>query len=257
MSLNVLLVDDEPLALERLRVAFAEIDDVSVVGSAQDGAEAAEMIAALKPNLVILDVQMPGQTGMAVARALDGDARPEVIFVTAFDHYATEAFDVEATDYLLKPVKFDRLRVAVERARRRWTQRAAGDKAAELEAAEHRADAKPAATSGYDQELWVPTRKGMVRLPVERIDWIEAARDYVLLHTCTRSHILRISMTALEKRLDPATMIRVHRSAFVRKAAVAGVQKPGKGLLALTLADETVVQVGPNYVHAVADALGI
>lgn len=259
MSLNVLLVDDEPLALERLRVAFADIDDVAVVGSAQDGQEAAEMIAALKPNLVILDVQMPGQTGMAVARALDGDARPEVIFVTAFDHYATEAFDVEATDYLLKPVKFDRLRVAVERARRRWSQRAAGDRAAELESevVALRAEAEPLETSAFDQELWIPTRKGMVRLPVERIDWIEAARDYVLLHTSTRSHILRISMTALEKRLDPAAMLRVHRSAFVRKASIAAVQKPGKGLLALTLADETVVQVGPNYVHAIAEALGI
>lgn len=260
MTLQVLIVDDEPLALERLRVAFAEIPHTQIVGAASDGEAAADAIAELQPDVVILDVQMPGQSGMAVARALDGAQRPEVIFVTAFDHYAAQAFDVEAADYLLKPVKFDRLKVAVERARRRIGLRAAEGEIANLqcEVETLRGEADPATAQGpYDEALWAPTRKGMVRVPVGDIDWIEAARDYVLLHTATRSHIVRVRMSQLEQRLDPEIMLRVHRSAFVRRSAVVGVERPGKGQLALRLSDGAAVQVGPNYSTAVVQALGL
>ena len=258
MSLRVLLVDDEPLALERLRVAFREIPDVEVVGAASDGEEAARQIADLRPDLVILDVQMPRKTGMAVAAELKGERKPEVVFVTAFEHYAPDAFDVEAADYLLKPVRFDRLRQAVERARRRRGLREAADRAAELETVVHalRTSARPGpADTRYENEIWTPGRHGLVRVPVDQIDWIEAARDYVLLHTATRSHILRITMSALQEKLDPGKMLRVHRSAFVRPGAVQEVQRPGKGLLTLVLRDGASVQVGPNYVQAVARAL--
>lgn len=260
MTLQVLIVDDEPLALERLRVAFADIPETNIAGAASDGEAAAEAIRQLDPDLVILDVQMPGQSGMAVARALDGARRPEVIFVTAFDHYAAQAFDVEAADYLLKPVKFDRLRVAVERARRRISLRNADGEIAELqselEGLRRETDAA-GAEKRYDEMIWAPTRKGRVRVPIAAIDWIEAAKDYVLLHTPTRSHIVRVRMSQLEKRLDPEIMLRVHRSAFVRKAAVASVERPGKGQLALRLCDGAVVQVGPNYTAEVTQALGL
>ena len=256
--MRVLLVDDEPLALERLRVAFREIPGADVVGSAQDGAEAAGMIAALAPDLVILDVQMPQKTGMAVAAELEGEHRPEVVFVTAFQHYAPDAFGVEAADYLLKPVRFDRLRQAVERARRRRSLRDAAGRAAELETVVDalRTASRPAPPdSPYESEIWTPGRHGLVRVPVDHIDWIEAARDYVLLHTATRSHILRITMSALERKLDPAQMLRVHRSAFVRPDAVVEVQRPGKGLMTLVLKDGALVQVGPSYVQAAARSL--
>lgn len=118
--MRVLLVDDEPLALDRLKVGFDAIEDVEVAGTASDGVEAVEKIRALAPDLIILDIQMPGRSGMEIARALrPEECRPEVIFVTAFDRFATDAFEVEAADYLLKPVAFDRLRLGVERARRR------------------------------------------------------------------------------------------------------------------------------------------
>jgi DNA-binding LytR/AlgR family response regulator len=248
MTLRTLLVDDEPLALERLRVFFRDIEGAEVVGSARDGKEAAEAIARLKPDLALLDIQMPEQNGLRVAATLAPEDRPEIIFVTAFEQYAPDAFEVEAADYLLKPVRFDRLWQAVERAKRRKHLRALAGRA--------EAAAEPPGDSREDG-LWVPTRAGAVFVPVESIDWIEAQRDYVMLHTSTRSHILRISMRALEERLDPGQLIRVHRSAFARPANVVEVQRLGRTISALVLRDGAIVQVGPNYSKKVAERLGL
>ncbi|HEX8126555.1 MAG TPA: LytTR family DNA-binding domain-containing protein [Allosphingosinicella sp.] len=249
MTLRTLLVDDEPLALERLQVFFRDIAGTEVIGTARDGLEAAEAIERLKPDLALLDIQMPEQNGLRVAATLPPEDRPEIIFVTAFEQYAPDAFEVEAADYLLKPVRFDRLWQAVERAKRRKHQRTLAGRA-EAAAAAPRDDAR-------EDGLWVPTRSGAVFIPVESIDWIEAQRDYVMLHTATRSHILRISMRALEDKLDPAQLIRVHRSAFARPANVVEVQRLGRTINALVLRDGAIVQVGPNYSKAVAERLKI
>jgi DNA-binding LytR/AlgR family response regulator len=261
--MRVLLVDDEPLALERLKVGFEEIAGAEVVGTACDGEEAAEAIRRLVPDLVVLDVQMPAVDGLSLAAELKGDARPEVVFVTAYQHYAPDAFDVEAADYLLKPVRFDRLARAVERARTRRDARAAVEKLGELEAlaaaqtsVADQAGARNQATGpAWDSEIWAPTTKGLVRVPVDAVLWIEAAGDYALLHTEGRSYMIRTTMNALQKRLDPAALTRVHRSAFVRLSAVGGVQRLGKGLIALALHDGAVVHVGPNYTAQVLAAL--
>jgi DNA-binding LytR/AlgR family response regulator len=245
MTLRTLLVDDEPLALERLRVFFRDIEGVEVVGTARDGREAAEAIERLRPDLALLDIQMPEQNGLRVAATLPPADRPEIIFVTAFEQYAADAFEVEAADYLLKPVRFDRLWQAVERAKRRK----------HLRAMAGRAEAAAPEGEGREDGLWVPTRAGAVFVPVESIDWIEAQRDYVMLHTATRSHILRISMRALEERLDPCQLMRVHRSAFARPAEVVEVQRLGRTISAVVLRDGAVVQVGPNYSKAVAERL--
>src|SRR5829696_6504839 len=188
MTLRTLIVDDEPLALERLRVFFRDISGAEVVGTARDGKEAAEAIERLKPDLALLDIQMPEQNGLRVAATLPSEDRPEIIFVTAFEQYAPDAFEVEAADYLLKPVRFDRLWQAVERAKRRLALRKLAGRAAELE---QQSGAAGNGTS-RDDGIWVPTRTGSVFVPIETIDWIEAARDYVMLHTGTRSHIVRI-----------------------------------------------------------------
>lgn len=248
-ALRVLLVDDEQLALDRLQTLFGDLDGVEVVGVARNGAQATEQIAALAPDLVMLDIQMPGKSGLKVAADLGADKRPEIVFVTAFEHFAPDAFDVEAADYLLKPVRLDRLRQAVERARRRRALREAAERAWAGEAA--------APSSGHADAIWVPVRGGRVRLPIDQIDWIEAAKDYVMLHTPTRSYLHRISMATLEEQLDPAQLMRVHRSTFVRPARVAGVQRLGKGLIALEMQDGAVVQVGPSYVKAVLSAIGV
>lgn len=258
MTLRVLLVDDEPLGLARVAAGFGGMSDVAVVGTAQDGDEAIEKVVALKPDLVVLDIQMPNQSGLSVAAALTGPDRPEIVFVTAFDQYAADAFEVEAADYLLKPVKFERLRQAVDRARHRREMREATGRAAELEVevSELRAaDAAESTQAAFDAEFWVPTRRGMMRVPVAAVDWIEAARDYVLLHTATRSHLLRATMSGLERRMDPRRMLRVHRSSFVSPGAVAEVQRQGKGLYQLVLHDGAVLQVGPTYTAALLATL--
>jgi two-component system, LytTR family, response regulator len=243
--LRVLLVDDEPLALDRLVALFRQLPDVEVVGTASDGNEAAEAIATLRPDLVMIDVQMPEKSGLAVAADLAKGERPEIVFVTAFEQFAPDAFEVDATDYLLKPVRFDRLRQAVERAKRRR---------ALHEAAATRLTA-PSSPGAYDEAIWVQVRNGLQRVPTDTIDWIEAARDYVMLHTATRSHIHRATMSSLQRTLDPAGLMRVHRSAFVRPSLVTGVQRHANGSTTLTLRDGATVPVGPNYLDGVVDRL--
>jgi DNA-binding LytR/AlgR family response regulator len=238
--LRVLVVDDEPLALDRLTALFHQLPEVDVVGTARDGLEAVRRIDELRPDLVMLDIQMPERSGLLIAADLPPDDRPEIVFVTAFEQFAPDAFGVDAADYLLKPVRFDRLRQAVERAKRR---RALFRTAAtpELESAK----------SEFEDAIWVQVKGGSVRVSVGSIDWIEAAGDYVMLHTATRSHIHRATMSVLARRLDPTQLMRVHRSAFVRPGAVEEVRRqPHEGLL-LVLRDGVAVPVGPSYLDAV------
>jgi two-component system LytT family response regulator len=232
--LRILVADDEPLALERLLFAFRDIPDAEVIGTATNGIEAGEKIAELRPDVAILDIQMPGRTGLGVAALVPADERPEIIFLTAFDQHAIDAFEVEAADYILKPLRLDRLRQAIERVRRRRLH-----KPQELVAD---------AVSANDEDcFWVQERSGMVRVAWADIDWIEAAKDYVLLHTASRSHILRATMTAIEERVDPAMLVRVHRSNFVRPGAVRAIQHSPSGAAVLVLNDGVAVPVGPSY----------
>jgi DNA-binding LytR/AlgR family response regulator len=252
--MRILLVDDESLALDRLRTLFADIEGVEVVGQAKEGTRALVLIDELKPDLIILDVQMPGRNGLRIAADLPMQDRPEVVFVTAHEHYAPDAFEIDAADYLLKPVRFDRLRHAVERARRRRALLAQAARAERLEAelSNLRSGARPAED---EAEIWVPDRHGQRRVPINSINWVEAARDYVLLHTDLRSHMLRITMSALEEKLADTPFVRVHRSAFVQPDRVAEVRRSGR-TMTLVLHDGTQVQVGPSYSASVEDTLG-
>ena len=254
--MRVLLVDDEALALDRLDTFFSDIEGVEVVGRARDGDEALERIKELTPDLVILDVQMPGKNGLRAAADIDIEPRPEIVFVTAHEHYAPDAFDVDAADYLLKPVRFDRLRQAVDRARRRRSLREAEARAGQLEEEVASLKSGQAPRPHDDDGFWVPERHGQRRVPIDTIEWIEAARDYVLLHTSMRSHLLRITMAALEERLVNSPLLRVHRSAFVRPDKVTEVQRSGRSLC-LVLAGGANVQVGPSYISAVKSALNL
>jgi len=248
-SLRVVLADDEPLALERLDFAFRDIEGVEVVARAGNGPEALDAIRRLRPDLAVLDIQMPGRSGLGVAAELTGPDRPEIIFLTAYDQHAVDAFDVEAADYLLKPLRLDRLRQAVERVRRRLYARTSGSAPPGDESADPWMAADGAA-------FWVQGRDGLLRVPFDSIDWIEASRDYVLLHGEGRAPLLRATMAALESRLPEADFLRVHRSAIVRLAAVAGFQPLAPGGAALSLRSGGAVPVGPSYLAAVRSRFG-
>lgn len=237
--IRIVIVDDEPAALERLEAMLAQVPEAEVVGSAADGESALDLIRKLRPDLVMLDIQMPDLNGLTVASRLPVNERPEIVFITAFELYAADAFEVEALDYLLKPVRFDRLRQTVERALRRK--------------ALVRADDVVAA----GRAVWVQTRTGAVRVPVATIEWIEAAKDYVLLHTATRSYLHRATMASLEVELADSGLVRVHRSAFVRADGVREVRGQGRAINSVLLANDIEVQVGSTYAPEVMRALQI
>ena len=235
-TLRIVIADDEPLALERLAHALRSMPDVTLVGSATNGRDALALIAAENPDVALLDIQMPAGTGLDVAAALSGASRPDIIFLTAFDRHAVDAFELDATDYLLKPLNIARLRQALDRVRRRRGTSSVQDAPA--------ADAK-----GF----WVQGRQGMTHVPLDDIQWIEAAKDYVLLHTRTRAHIVRATMQSIESQFDENTLLRVHRSALVRPGAVRALHASASGAT-LVLDDDVGVAVGPSYVHRVREA---
>jgi two-component system, LytTR family, response regulator AlgR len=226
--LRTLIVDDEPLAIERLQILAARLPALQVVGTASDGAQALRLAEALSPDLVLLDMTMPEADGLTVARALCARApRTAIIFVTAHDQFAVEAFDCDAVDYVLKPVAEDRLARAVERALARR--------------------GEPRAAEDNPDEFWVPHKSELIRLAAGDIDRIDAERDYVRLHVGTRSYLLLHTIQGLEDRLDPARFIRLHRSTIVRRDRIAGLRHDGLGVWSAELADGSALRIGRTY----------
>jgi len=242
MALRVLIVDDEPLARRRLEILLRELPDVALVGAAADGVAAARMIGELAPDVVLLDIKMPGRTGLEVLAGLGPDARPIVIFVTAFDRFAVEAFEKAAFDYLLKPVEPQRLAEALARARAALAERAAAERSHELEEILKNLRTGPEAASPFAREIWVQERGGRVCVPVPAIDWVAAERDYVRIHTGAKSYLIRQSIGALEAKLDPAQFLRIHRSALVRTERITRVRHTaGRGAVVLSTGAEIPV----------------
>lgn len=226
--IKLLIVDDEPLAVERLTMLCAGLDGIAVIGSARDGEAALDMLERSAPDLLLLDIAMPRMDGVSLARILERRVpRPAVIFVTAYDHYAVDAFDVAAVDYLLKPVAAERLERAIARVR----------------------DARRGAVRPSDEpdQLWVPHRSEMIRIPVTGIEWIEAERDYMRLHVGARSYLIHVTIAELEQRLDPAAFLRIHRGAIVRIDRIARIGKDGAGNWFAELAEGHRLRVGRTY----------
>ena len=232
--LRTLIVDDEPLAVERLKVICAKIPALEVVASAADGSEALRLATSGAFDLVLLDMTMPGLDGIAVARALARlEPGPAVVFVTAHENFAVEAFDLDAVDYVLKPVTAERLERAVARASAR---RGEGS----------------AARGTWLAEFWVPHRSELLRIAAEDVDRIDAERDYVRLHVrgidgTTRSYLLLQTVSGLEARLDPERFIRLHRSTVLRRDRIVGLRHDGLGVWSAELADGTAVRIGRTY----------
>jgi two-component system response regulator AlgR len=233
--LRTMIVDDEPLAIERLQIMCSEIPCLNLVGTASDGASALRMVPALRPDVLLLDIAMPGLDGVEVARALERlDPPPAVIFVTAFDQFAVAAFDVSAVDYLLKPVAQDRLERAIARVK------AQGSAPPSSSPAEDN-------SSRWAKEFWVPHRAEIIRIAAAEIDLIEAERDYMRLHVGARSYLLHQTITELERRLDPAEFIRLHRSTIARRGHIAGFRHETGGAWLAQLKDGRELRIGRTY----------
>jgi two-component system response regulator AlgR len=243
--LRTLIVDDEPLAVERMQILCSRIPALQVVGTASDGAAALRLIEALTPDLVLLDMTMPEVDGLGVARALAGQPnRPAVVFVTAHDDFAVEAFDCDAVDYVLKPVAQERLERAVERAQMRRAAPAEPSLTPE----------KPA--SEWIEEFWVPHRSELIRVAAADLERIDAERDYVRLHAGPRSYMMLHTIAGLEARLDPECFIRLHRSTIVRRDRIAGLKHDGLGVWSAELVDGSVQRIGRTYLARVKAMAG-
>jgi two-component system response regulator AlgR len=232
--LRVLIADDEPLAAERLQLLLARADGAQLVGTASDGDSAINLTEALHPDLLLLDIAMPGLDGIAVARALAAqNPSPAVVFVTAFDHFAVAAFEVEAVDYLMKPVEPGRLQRALDRARAYLRTRSG--------------QPQPGKSSQWLEEFWASDLSGLVRIAAQDVDRVSAERDYMRLHVGRRSWLIHHSMAALEEGLNPDLFVRLHRSAIVRKDFIAGFTRNQSGRWIARLDDGTEQAVGRLY----------
>ena len=247
---RIFAVDDEPLALRRIELLLGRISGVELVGKALSGADALDAIDDLRPDVLLLDIKMAGLTGFDVVERLSGPYVPLVIFVTAFDKFASKAFEIGAVDYVLKPVEYDRLSAALERARRSLSAIDAEDRLAELRdvVAALREQSGAAESKRYESEIWAERRNEFVRIRVDDLDWVAAERDYVRLHAAGQSYLLRETLSSLEARLDPDDFVRVRRSALVRTDRVTGIRKAGYGDFRIGLTDGSEIRVGRTYV---------
>jgi two-component system, LytTR family, response regulator len=242
MQLTTLIVDDEPLAREGLRTLLAKDTDVSAIHEARDGREAVAAIRQCKPDLVLLDVQMPEMDGFAVVRAIGAESMPGVVFVTAHDQYAIQAFEINALDYLLKPVIEERFVQAMGRAKNRICLLAADSNRQILGLLEMIASPRK-----YLKRLAVQSAGKTTFLNVEDVDWIQAAENYVELHTCRTTHLLHVTMNALEKSFDPEVFLRIHRSIIVNVTRIRQLQAGTHGEYVITLRDGARLQSGRSY----------
>jgi DNA-binding LytR/AlgR family response regulator len=254
LPLRVLAVDDEELALRRIELALAQMPDATLVGRAFSGAEGVEMITALRPDVVLLDVEMANQGGFDMLANLREAEAPLVIFVTAFENYAARAFRVHAVDYVLKPVDFRRLAEALDRARRTLSLTAAERQAAELRnvVTALQREREPQ-DSQYTREFWADRRGELVRVYIHQLEWLESEGDYVRLHADTGAYLIRGPLSDLEAGLDPRAFVRVRRSALVRVDRVRAIRQKQYGDCRIVLASGQEVRVGKTYLPVVRE----
>jgi two-component system LytT family response regulator len=243
LKVRALIVDDEPLGRERIRTLLRDDAEVEIVGEAADGRRAIAAVQRLKPDLLFLDVQMPEMDGFAVLDAITDKHLPAIIFVTAYDRYAVQAFEVHALDYLLKAFDRQRFEKAVERAKeeiRRSRDGALSERLVGL--LEDLESQKPRAT-----RLVIKSGGRIFFLPVEEIDWLEAADNYVCIHAGSDKHLMRETLQALEGRLDCAMFLRIHRSAIVNIDRIREMQPLFHGDYAVRLRDGTQLTMSRIY----------
>jgi len=256
-KLRVLAVDDEPLALRRLRVILDHLPDAELVGEAGSCAQGLELSRRLRPDVILLDIKMRDGTGFDLLKALpDDEHAPAVIFVSAFDAFATKAFENAAVDYVLKPVELHRLRSALQRAGERLDGRRAQEEIANLKSviSALREGIGGSSAPRYESEFWIRRRAGgFIRVPVDAINWVSSEDEYVRLHTASESYLIRSSIKSFEERVDPAEFIRVHRKALVKTAAIVRIHPAGLGAYEVELATGEKVRSGRIYARTLRE----
>jgi len=259
MTIRAIVVDDEELARRGLEIRLRDEHDVEIVAQCANGRAALAAIEEHAPDLMFLDIQMPGLSGLDVLARVPQESMPMVVFVTAFDRFAIDAFETHALDYLLKPVDDVRLRRALDRVRAQWHQRQALAQREQLMAlladltgkGELDADALDALASRRSRRFatMLPIRIGRdtLRLDVTTIDWIDAAGDYMCLHAGGATHVLRATMKELEAMLDPGVFQRVHRSTIVNLARVKSLRPHANGECFLKLASGQEIKLSRSF----------
>jgi two-component system, LytTR family, response regulator len=246
VSIRALIVDDEPLARRGVRARLAEQPDVEVVGECRNGREAVNAIRRLAPDLVFLDLQMPGLGGFEVVEAVGPERMPMVVFVTAHDEHAIRAFEVQALDYLLKPVEEERFRLAMARVRKRMSEREDGSLARRLGAL---------LGSARAQRIPVRDRGRILLLGTQEIECIEAEGDYASLRVGAKTYLVRETMSALEARLGPA-FLRIHRSLIVNAARIREVRPQPNGELVVVLLGGLELRASRGYADRLQSLIG-
>jgi two-component system, LytTR family, response regulator len=245
--IRVVLADDEPLARAALRRGLAELDDVELVGEAQDGPSAVETIVRQRPDLLLLDVQLPGFDGFEVVARVRDIHLPTILFVSAYDRYALRAFDVHAVDYLLKPFSDERFTAALQRARAQVISRDPVQLERLLALLSERAEAE---REGRHAQRFTVREKDVYRiLKPKEIDWIESAGNYAQLHVAEHTYLLRTTMTQLERSLEPARFVRIHRTVIVNTDRVREIRADAFSDFEVILTTGRMLRMSRRYRH--------
>lgn len=256
MPIRIVIVDDEPLARRGVLARLKGLADIEVVGEAADGLAAVNAIKTLRPDLVFLDIQLPGVDGLEVLRRVSPEHLPSVIFVTAYDRYAVEAFEANAIDYLLKPYSRQRFERALDRARIELAKDAVvAETHVKLLRLLHTQREAPGVDTGravkaeeaYVDRVAVKDRDRYVILKTDAIEWIDSAANYVQLHAGGRTFLLRTTMNELEGRLNPKFFIRIHRAAIVNVESVSQILPSEHGDVAVVMRDGTNLRLSRTY----------
>jgi len=267
-ALTAIIVDDEPLALEGLKLRLEKIAELEVIGEASDGDQAIQLCQTLNPDVMFLDLQLPGLNGIEVVQALQSDILPMVVFVSAYGEYAIDAFELNAIDYILKPANLGRLKKTVARIlERRDTEKNTKEKPAEkykllkalgessgiaISQLEDWLESDKPMPSAFSQELVIKNSDNeKVFLPVADIRWIDAAGDYMCVHTLKDTHIVRITMKKLESQLDERIFKRIHKSTLVNVNCIESIKALKNSESLLTLANDIQLKVSRNFSSAI------
>ena len=245
--MRVLIVDDEPLARRGVRVCLAAAQDVEIIGDCSSGTQAIRCIRKLRPDLVFLDVQMPDMNGFEVIARIDPTLHPLIIFLTAYDEFALQAFSVHALDYVLKPIHDRRFAAALDLARQRFADRQASTLLQNIKHLVGSPSLPHPHLPDYPQKIAVKSGNRTIFVPVEAVEWIEAAGDYVALHVSRSTHLIRETLDGLGQLLDPTVFVRIHRSTIVSRRHIDQLRSLRNSDASLRLVNGTELRVSRRY----------